>query len=77
MEGASERLWMDARTYAFDMPNKFITDSLDDDKTRYEMWHGRPPVFDTLLPLSTVGYRRVEKPAHKLACIAFRFCRSS
>ena len=29
--------------------------------------HGRPPAFDTLLPFGTVGYRRVEKPAHKLA----------
>ena len=31
------------------------------------MWHGRPPAFDILLPFGAVGYRRVEKPAHKLA----------
>ena len=53
--------------YACDMPNKFLTDSLDHDKTPYEIWHGRPPAFDTLLPFDTVGYQRVEKPAHKLA----------
>ena len=53
--------------YACDMSNKCVTDSLDHDKTPYEMWHGRPPAFDTLLPFDTVGYRRVEKPAHKLA----------
>ena len=67
MEGASERLWAEAMAYACDMSNKCVTDSLDHDKTPYEMWHGRPPAFDTLLPFGTVGYRRVEKPAHKLA----------
>ena len=66
-EGASERLWSEAMAYALDMSNKCVTDSLDHDKTPYEMWHGRPPAFDTLLPFGTVGYRRVEKPAHKLA----------
>ena len=53
--------------YACDRSNKFVTDSLDQDKAPYEMWHGRPLAFDTLLPFGTVGYRRVEKPAHKLA----------
>ena len=53
--------------YACDMSNKCVTDSLDHDKTPYEMWHGRPLAFGTLLPFGTVGYRRVEKPAHKLA----------
>ena len=53
--------------YAYDMSNKCVTVSPDHDKTPYEMWHGRPPAFDTLLPLGTMGYRRVEKPAHKLA----------
>ena len=66
-EGASERLWAEAMAYACDMSNKCVTDSLDHDKTPYEMWHGRLPAFDTLLPFGTVGYRRVEKPAHKLA----------
>ena len=66
-EDASERLWAEAMVYACDMSNKCVTDSLDHDKTPYEMWHGRPPAFDTLLPFGTVGYRRVEKPAHKLA----------
>ena len=66
-EGVSERLWAEAVAYACDMSNKCITDSLDLDKTPYEMWHGRPPAFDILLPFGTVGYRRVEKPAHKLA----------
>ena len=47
--------------------NKCVTDSLDHDRTPYEMWHGRPPAFDTLLPFGIEGYRRVEKPAHKLA----------
>ena len=67
MEAASERLWAEAMAYACDMSNKCVTDSLVHDKTPYEMWHSRPPAFDTLLPLGTVGYRRVEKPAHKLA----------
>ena len=31
------------------------------------MGHSWPPAFDTLSPFGTVGYRRVEKPAHKLA----------
>ena len=53
-------------TYAYNMSNKCVTDSLDHDKTPYEMWHGWPPAFDSLLPFGTVGYRRVEKPAHKL-----------
>ena len=53
--------------YACDKSNKCVTDSLDHDKTPYKMWHGRPPAFDTLLPFGTVVYRRVEKPAHKLA----------
>ena len=66
-KGASERLWAEAMAYACDMSNKCVTDSLDHDKTPYEMWHGRLPAFDTLLPFGTVGYRRVEKPAHKLA----------
>ena len=66
-EGASERLWAEAMAYACDMSNKCVTDSLDHDKTPYEMWHCRPPAFDTLLPFRTVGYRRVETPAHKLA----------
>ena len=66
-EGASERLWAEAMVYACDMSNKCVTDSLDHDKTPYKMWRGRPPAFDTLLPFDTVGYRRVEKPTHKLA----------
>ena len=66
-EGANERLWAEAMAYACDMSNKCVTDSLDHNKTPYEMWHGRPPAFDTLLPFGTVGYRRVEKPAHELA----------
>ena len=66
-EGTSERLWAEAMAYACDMSNKCVTDSIDHDKTPYEMWHGRPPAFDTLLPFGTAGYRRVEKPAHKLA----------
>ena len=66
-EGASERLRAEPMAYACDISNKCVTDSLDHDKTPYEMWHGRPPAFDTLLPFGTVGYRRVEKPAHKLA----------
>ena len=53
--------------YACDMSNKYVTYSFDHDKTLYEMWHGRPSAFDTLLPFGTVGYRPVEKPAHKLA----------
>ena len=53
--------------YACDMSNKYVIYSFDHDKTLYEMWHGRPPAFDTLLPFGTVGYRPVEKPAHKLA----------
>ena len=53
--------------YACDMSNKCVTDSLDDDPTPYEMWHGRPPAFDTLLPFGPGGYRCVEKSAHKLA----------
>ena len=53
--------------YACDMSNKCVTNSLDHDKTLYEMCHGRPPAFDILLPFGTVGHRRVEKPAHKLA----------
>ena len=56
----------EARAYACDMSNKCVTDSLDHDKTSYEMWHGRSPAFDTLLPFGTVDYRRVEKPANKL-----------
>ena len=66
-EGASERLWAEAIAYAWDMSNTCVTDSLDHDKTPYEMWHGRPLALDTLLPFGTAGYRRVEKPAHKLA----------
>ena len=66
-EGASERLWAEAMAYACDMSNKCVTYSLDHDKTPYEMWHCRPPAFDTLLPFGTVGYRRVKTPAHKLA----------
>ena len=65
--GASECLLAETMAYACDMSNKCVTDSLDHDKTPYEMWHGRPPAFDTLLPFGTVGYRRVEKPAHRLA----------
>ena len=57
-KGASERLWAEAMAYACDMSNKCVTDSLDHDKTPYEMWHGRLPAFDTLLPFGTVGYRR-------------------
>ena len=53
--------------YACDMSNKCVTDSLDHDKTPYEMCYGRQPAFDTLLPFGTLGYRCVEKPAHKLA----------
>ena len=66
-EGASERLWAEAMAYACDISNKCVTDSLNHDKTPCEIWHDRPPAFDTLLPFGTVGYRRVEKPAHKLA----------
>ena len=44
-EGASERLWAEAMAYACYMSNKCVTDSLDHDKTTYEMWHGRPPTF--------------------------------
>ena len=66
-EGASERLWAEAMVYAYDVSNKCVTDSLDHDKTPYEMWHGRPLAFDTLLPFGTLGYRRVKKPTHKLA----------
>ena len=66
-EVASERLWAEAMASACEMSNKRVTDSLDYDKTPYEMWHGRPPAFDTLLPFGTVGYRRVEKQAHKVA----------
>ena len=57
-EGARKRLWVEAMTYAFDMSNKCIIDSLDHDKTPNEMWHGRSPAFETLLPFGTVGYRR-------------------
>ena len=60
-ESASGRLSVEAMAYACDMSNKCVTDSLDHDKTPYEMWHGRPLAFDT------VDYRRMEKPAHKLA----------
>ena len=66
-EGASERLLAEAMAYACDMSNKCVTDLLDHNKTPYEMWHGRPPAFDTLLPFGTVGYWRVETSAHKLA----------
>ena len=57
-EVASERLWAQVMAYACDMSNKCVTDSLD---------HDRTPAFDTLLPFGTVGYWRVENPAHKLA----------
>ena len=53
--------------FACDMSNKCVTDSLDHDKTPNEMWHCLPRAFDTLLSFGTVGYRRVEMPAHKLA----------
>ena len=66
-EGASERLWAEAMAYACDMSYTCVIDSLDHDKTLYEMWHSRSPAFDTLSPFGTLGYRRVEKPAHKLA----------
>ena len=66
-EGASERLWEETMAYACDMSNKYVTNSLDHDKTPYEMCHDWPPAFDTLLPFGTVGYQGVEKPAHKLA----------
>ena len=66
-EGASERLWAEAMAHACDMSDKYVTDSLDHDKTPCEMWHGLPPAFDPLIPFGTVGRRRVEKPAHKLA----------
>ena len=49
--------------YACDMSNKGVIDSLDHDKTPYEMW---PPAFDTLLTFGTVDYWRVGKPANKL-----------
>ena len=67
MNGARERLWAEVMAYACDTSNKCVTDSHDHDKTPYEMWHGRPPAFDTLLLFGTEGYRRVGKPAHKLA----------
>ena len=72
-EGASERLWAEAMAYACYMSNKCVTDSLDHDKTTYEMWHGRPPTFNPLLPFDAVGCRRVEKPAHKLALRGAKF----
>ena len=53
--------------YACDISNKCVSDLLVHDKTLYEMWHGRPPAFDTLLPFGTLDYRRVEKSVHKLA----------
>ena len=53
--------------YACNMSNKCVTDSLNHDKTPYEIRHGRPHAFDTLLLFGIVGYRRVEKPAYKLA----------
>ena len=59
--------------YACDMSNKCVIDSLGHDKTPYEMWHGRPPAFDTLLPFGTVVYRCVEKLAHKLASRGAKF----
>ena len=65
-ECTRERLWAEAMAYACDMSNKCVTDSLDRDKTLYEMRHGQPPAFDTLLPFGTVGYRRLKTPAHKL-----------
>ena len=52
--------------YACDISNKCVSDLLVHDKTLYEMWHGRPPASDTLLPFGTLDYRRVEKSAHKL-----------
>ena len=66
-EGASERVWAGVVAYACDVSNKCVTDSVDHDNTPYEMWHGRPPTFGTLLPFGTVDYRRVEKLAYKLA----------
>ena len=36
-EGASERLRVEAMAYACDMSKTFVTDSLDHDKTPYEM----------------------------------------
>ena len=66
-EGTSKRLWVEAMAYAGDMSNKCVTDSLDHDNKPYEMWHGRPPAFNTMIPFGAVRYRRVEKPAHKLA----------
>ena len=81
-EGASERLWAEAMAYACDMSNKCVADSLDHDKTPYEMWHGRLPAFDTLLPFGTMGYPARGKAGAQAGfargqVYSSRYCRSS
>jgi len=66
-EGASDRFWAEAMFYARDMLNRCVTNSLDRGNKPNELWHGHPPVVSTLQPFGTVGYLRVERPAHKLA----------
>ena len=53
--------------YACDMWNRCTTSSLDSGTSPYELWYGRRPTFDNILPFGTVGYLRRSRPKHKLA----------
>ena len=67
IEGKSDRLWAEAMAYACDMWNRCTTSSLDSGTSPYELWYGRRPTFDNILPFGTVRYLRRPRPKHKLA----------
>ena len=66
-EGKTDRRWAEAMNYACDMSNIYVTTSIDQGISPFELWYGRPPSFDGLLPFGTVGYMKRLTPAHKLA----------
>ena len=57
-EGRSDRLWAKAMNYACEVSNRSVTSSLDRGVSPYELWHGRRPTFNNILPFGTVGYLR-------------------
>ncbi|CEM34825.1 unnamed protein product [Vitrella brassicaformis CCMP3155] len=70
--GITEAFWPFAIDTAAYLRNRMPTESLSEDKTPYEMWHGRRPYLGHVRVWGCLGFVHVRKPfrAHKFAARA-------
>ncbi|CEM30707.1 unnamed protein product [Vitrella brassicaformis CCMP3155] len=70
--GITTAFWPFAIDTAAYLRNRMPTESLSEDKTPYEMWHGRRPYLGHVRVWGCLGYVHVRKPfrAHKFAARA-------